>query len=146
MRRLFACRDRELERGSVSIWLALSVFVMIVLVGLVADLGGQLHLHQRARDVAAQAARAGGERLDGPDAIHGRGVAVDVAQAKAAARDYLTATGLDGAVTVTDGTTVTVTVHETYDTVFLSVIGIDGLDVTGTASARAVRTLGGIER
>lgn len=141
-----ASHDRGTERGSVSIWLALSAFVMIVLVGLVADLGGQLHAQQRARDIAAQAARAGGDRINGPDAVQGRRVTVEVARATSAARDYLTAAGVDGTVTVEGGTTVTVAVHDTYGTAFLSVIGIDGLDVTGTASARVVRTLGGIER
>ncbi|MPV35956.1 TadE/TadG family type IV pilus assembly protein [Georgenia subflava] len=144
--RLLAHHNVESERGSVSIWLALSTFVMIVLVGLVADLGGQLHVQQRARDIATQAARAGGDRISGSDAVQGRRVTVDVAHARSAARDYLAAAGVDGTVTIENGTTVSVAVHDTYDTAFLSVIGIDGLDVTGTASARVVRTLGGIER
>ena len=31
------------ERGSITVWLALSSFVMIFLVGLAVDLGGQVH-------------------------------------------------------------------------------------------------------
>ena len=38
------------ERGSITVWLALSSFVMIVLVGLTVDLGGQVHAHERAHD------------------------------------------------------------------------------------------------
>lgn len=68
------------------------------------------------------------------------------AAAKAAAHGYLEAAGVDGTVTVRDGTTVTVAVHDTYDTVFLAAIGIGRLDATGTASARVTRTFGGNER
>jgi hypothetical protein len=51
------------ERGSVSIWIATSGLVMIILVGLAVDLGGQVHAQQHARDVAAQAVpRGSGDR------------------------------------------------------------------------------------
>ena len=134
------------DRGSVSAWAALAAVGSILLVGLVVDLGGQLTVQQHARAVAAQAARAGSERLDAPAAIQGRSASVDVAAAKSAASDYLTAAGVEGTATVQDGTTVTVTVRDTYDTVFLSVIGIGRLEVTGTGSARVIRTFGGNER
>ena len=45
---------------------------MIILVGLAVDLGGQVHAQQHARDVAAQAARAGGQQLQAGRAIRGR--------------------------------------------------------------------------
>ena len=51
-------------RGSISIWLVTTGFAMIVLVGLAIDLGGQVHAQQRARAVADQAARTGGQQLD----------------------------------------------------------------------------------
>ncbi|QAY63531.1 pilus assembly protein [Xylanimonas allomyrinae] len=137
---------RDDERGSVSAWAVLAAVGMVLLVGLVVDLGGQLTVQQHARAVAAQAARAGSERLDAPQAILGRSASVDVGAAKAAARGYLEAAGVSGTVTVRDGTTVTVAVSDTYDTVFLAVIGIGRLDVTGTASARVIRTFGGVER
>ncbi|UMG92263.1 TadE family protein [Nocardioides sp. TF02-7] len=62
---------RRDERGSITVWLALASFVMIFLVGLAVDLGGRVHAHERAHDVAAQAARAGGEEVDGSAAIQG---------------------------------------------------------------------------
>ena len=54
-----------------SIWLVTSGFAMIVLVGLAVDLGGQVHAQQRARNLAAQAARTGGQQLQPGPAIRG---------------------------------------------------------------------------
>jgi Flp pilus assembly protein TadG len=137
---------RRDDRGSITVWLALSSFVMIFLVGLAVDLGGQVHAHERAHDLAAQAARAGGEEVDGGAAIQGHELAINPAAARAAAQTYLNAAGVSGTVAITNGNTITVTVHDTYDPRFLDVIGINRLDVTGTATARLIRTLGGTQR
>ena len=134
------------ERGSVTVWLALSTFVMIVLVGLSVDLGGQVHAHERAHDLAAQAARAGGEEVEGASAVEGHGLTIDPVAARAAAERYLDAAGVTGSVAIAGGTTIMVTVRDAYDPQFLGVIGITHLDVTGTASARLIRTLGGNEQ
>jgi Flp pilus assembly protein TadG len=134
------------ERGSITVWLALSSFVMIFLVGLAVDLGGQVHAHERAHDLAAQAARAGGEEVDGGAAIQGQDLAINPAAARAAAERYLEAAGVSGTVAITNGNTITVTVHDSYAPQFLGLIGINRLDVTGTATARLIRTLGGIQR
>lgn len=138
-------RPRD-ERGSISIWLAVSTFVMMMLVGLAVDLGGQVHAKERAHDIAAEAARAGGEEVQAAPAITGQYVAVDAAAARNAAEDYLAASGVTGTVTVTGGDTITVNVTETYIPKFLSFIGIGNLTVTGHASARLIRSLGGSER
>lgn len=139
-------RRRADERGSISVWLALSSFVMVFLVGLAVDLGGQVHAQQRGHDLAAQAARAGGEEVQAAAAIEGRTVVIDAANARAAAQAYLEAAGVNGTVTVTSGDTLTVTVHDSYQTKFLGVMGINHLDVNSTASAHLVRTLGGNPR
>ena len=138
--------NRRDERGSVTVWLALSSFVMIFLVGLAVDLGGQVHAHERGHDVAAQAARAGGEEVEGSSAIQGQDLVINPAAARNAAQRYLEAAGVTGTVAITDGTTITVTVKDSYDPQFLGLIGINRLDVTGTATARLVRTLGGSEQ
>ena len=137
---------RHDERGSITVWLALASFVMIFLVGLAVDLGGQVHAHERAYDVAAQAARAGGEEVEGAAAIQGRQLTIDPAAAHAAAQRYLDVAGVDGTVSIHNGNTITVTVHDRYDPQFLGLIGINRLDVTGTATARLIRTIGGSQQ
>jgi Flp pilus assembly protein TadG len=134
------------ERGSIIVWLALASFAMTFLVGLAVDLGGQVHAHERAHDIAAQAARAGGEEVNGGSAIQGTGLTVNSAEARAAAQRYLDQAGVHGTVTVTGSDTITVTVHDSYRPQFLGLIGIHRLDITGTASAHLIRTLGGSQQ
>jgi Flp pilus assembly protein TadG len=133
------------ERGSVTVWMAVASFVMMALVGLAVDLGGQVHAQQRAHDLAAQAARAGGEQVQAAAAIQGRYAHIDTTAARTAAQRYLDAVGVDGTVSITGGDTINVTVTDTYNPHFLTFLGKQ-LQVTGTASARLVRTLGGTEQ
>ena len=137
---------RRTERGSISIWVALASLAMMVLVGLAVDLGGQVHAKQRAHDIAAEAARTGGQQVQAGPAIEGRYVNVNTAAARAAAQRYLAAAGVSGTVTITGGDTITVAVTDTYSPKFLIFIGIDQLTVTSEASARLVRSLGGTEQ
>src|SRR3954452_12825884 len=103
------------ERGSISIWLAVSTFVMMMLIGLAVDLGGQVHAKERAHDIAAEASRAGGEQVQAAPAIKCQSVAIDAAAARNAAEDFLAASGVAGTVTVTGGDTITVNVTDTYN-------------------------------
>lgn len=134
------------ERGSVSIWLVTASFVMMMLVGLTVDLGGQVHAKQRAHDIAAQAARVGGEQVQAAPAIEGQYLAINAAAAKHAAEAYLTAAHVTGTVTITGGDTITVEVTDVYQPTFLSAIGIGDLTVSGEASAHLIRSLGGTAR
>lgn len=133
------------ERGSISVWMATSSFVMIVLVGLAVDLGGKVHTQQQARNVAAQAARAGAQEVQA-SAVRGEAPRVDVTAAKAAATDYLHRSGVSGTVSITGADTIVVQVADTYESKFLSIINLDRMRVTGEASARMVRTEGGLEQ
>lgn len=137
---------RHNERGSISIWVVTATIVMMTLAGLAVDLGGQVHAQQRAHDVAAQAARAGGQQVEAAPAVEGRYVALDTAAARRAAEQYLAAAGVEGTVTITGGTTLVVRVTDIYEPTFLSMVGIGDLTVTGDASARLIRTTGGVER
>ncbi|EAP98664.1 hypothetical protein JNB_00810 [Janibacter sp. HTCC2649] len=129
-----------------TIWLATSGFAMIVLVGLAVDLGGQVHAQQRARTLAAQAARTGGQQLQPGPAIRGEAASADRARAVQAARAYLAAADVTGSVVVSGGDTVTVTTTDTYATTFLGIIGISTLTVTGNAQARITRSVEGAEQ
>src|SRR5687768_15189052 len=129
------------ERGSISAWMALAATVMIILSGLAVDLGGQVYTRQHAIDVATQAARAGGQQLQAPDALRGVAVRTDPARAVTAARAYLAASDVSGTVRLRGGATVLVTTTAHYDTKFLGIIGIDQITVTGTGESRTIRSV-----
>lgn len=138
-------RGTDPERGSVTIWFATSSLVMVTLIGLAVDLTGQVHAQQRTRDVAAQAARAGGQQVDTVVAMRGDGAQVNPAAAVHAAQSYLAAAGVTGSVTLQGGDLVVHT-SDTYQTKFLSIVGIGAMPVTGQASVRVARTVAGVEK
>ncbi|MBE1610064.1 pilus assembly protein TadG-related protein [Actinopolymorpha pittospori] len=129
-----------------TLWLALSSFVMVVLVGLAVDLTGQVHAQQRARDVAAQAARVGGQQLNASQAVRGLGAQASPTQAVRAAQLYLNASDVSGTVGVVNGTTLVVSTTDIYQPKFLSIVGLGNMRVSGKAEARLVRAVGGVER
>lgn len=139
-------RDDPGERGSVSVWMATALFVMVIMVGLAVDLGGRVYAMQRAQTVAAQAARAGGQQLVPAEAIRGQRPRADPGPATAAAQDYLAAAGVPGQVGLQTADTIVVSVTDTYTTKFLGIIGIDQLSVTGHAESRMVRAREGVEQ
>ncbi len=139
-------RRARAEEGSVSIWLATLSVAMVILVGLAVDLGGQVRAQQQLRAVAAQAARAGGEQLDTAAAVRGATARTDTTRAARAARTVLSAAGVTGTVRVTDGTTIHVEATETYRTLFLGIVGLDELPVSGRGTARVTRSVEGVER
>lgn len=134
------------ERGSITAWAALSAFVMIVLVGIAVDLTGQVNAQQRVQSIAAQAARTGGQQLDAPTAIRGTTAKTDPATALAAARTYLEGSSVAGQARVVSGTRLVVDTQGTYQTVFLSIIGISHFGVSGHSEVRLVRAVEGVER
>lgn len=131
------------DRGSVSLWMLGITVVVILLAGLVVDVGGQVQAQQRAHAVAAQAARVAGQQLQGPALVRGDAAAVDVARGVAAAQDYLAGSDVAGSVAITGGNVITVTTSTTHPTQFLGVIGISQLDATGHAEAQTTRALAG---
>ncbi len=136
----------EPDRGSVAIWMITTALTMMLLLGLAVDLGGQVQAKQRAQDIAAQAARAGGQQLQGPAAILGTGAVVDPTAAVTAATTYLAgADDVTGTATVVAGQVV-VDTTTTYTPIFLTLIGIDTLTVTGHATVQTTRTVGGAPR
>ncbi|MGL5825269.1 MAG: pilus assembly protein TadG-related protein [Nocardioides sp.] len=134
------------EDGVISAWFATAALVMIILVGMTVDLGGKVHAQQRARSAAAQAARTGAQEVQGPAAVRGEDLRVDVAAARTAAVGYLRAAEVNGTVTLTGGDTLVVRTTDTYDPKFLTIIGLGAMRVTGQASARLIRVQGGVEQ
>jgi hypothetical protein len=129
----------DADAGSVTVFFAVSMLGLLLLIGLVADGGAKLRATQRADAVAAEAARAGGQALDLSQAVTGTDTQVDPAAAIRAAQDYLNATHVTGTVTVSaDRAHLLVTVNQSAPTTFLGLIGIDSLPVTGHAQAQLV--------
>jgi hypothetical protein len=95
--------------------------------------------------VAAQAARAGAQRVQAAPAVQGRSLQIEVADARSATEQYLAAAGVAGTVHVSP-TTITVTVTDTYRPRFLSLAGVGPLQVTGSATAHLIRSVGGTAR
>ncbi len=124
------------DRGGVTVFVALCVLGLIGIIGLAVDGGTKLRATERADYIAGEAARAGGQAIDPADAITGRAIALDPQDAAAAAQSYLRSAGVTGTITVSgDGKTLTVVVHDAFDTTFLPVVGIGSLSVTGHGKA-----------
>lgn len=129
-------RARLDDAGGVTVFVAVCVIALIGIIGVAVDGGSKMRATERADYVAGEAARAGGQAIDPADAISGRAIVVDPQAAAAAAQAYLRSAGATGTVSVSgDGKTLTVRVTGTYDTKFLSVVGIGSLSVTGHGKA-----------
>ncbi|MFE9454054.1 TadE/TadG family type IV pilus assembly protein [Streptomyces sp. NPDC006739] len=135
-RQNYVRRERLDDAGGVTVFVAVCVIALIGIIGLAVDGGSKMRATERADYIAGEAARAGGQAIDPADAITGRAIIADPQAASAAAQAYLRSAGATGTVTVSgDGKTLTVTVTGTYDTTFLSVMGIGSLPVTGHGKA-----------
>jgi hypothetical protein len=133
-------RSSSAERGSVTLWLVITVVGLFAAVGLVADGGQALAAKGRAISDAYGAARAGAEALDRAAFTQGGPPAPDPAAARSAAATFLSEAGADpgrALITIT-AQEVTVTVTLTSPTELLGALGINGLTVTGRGQARAI--------
>ncbi len=134
------------EQGSISVMAILIAATVLIMMGVAVDVSGHVHAMQEARSVAREAARAGGQEVNVPAAIRGQGAKANPGEAAVAAQAYLSATGTPGSVTVTGPNTIRVDVNSTYQTRFLSVIGISSMSSTGQAEARVARVVNGVEQ
>ncbi|MFD6967199.1 pilus assembly protein TadG-related protein [Streptomyces sp. NPDC059949] len=124
------------DRGSMSLFVLVTIVALLAVAALVVDGGGKLRARTHAEGVAHEAARAGGQAIDAGKAIAGGGVSVDRNAAVAAARSYLSSAGVSGTVNVSeDGGSLQVTVNENYQPLFL---GSGSWSVTGQGRASLV--------
>ncbi|WP_116949275.1 pilus assembly protein TadG-related protein [Jiangella endophytica] len=128
------------QTGSFTLTFAVLTIALLAMAGLVYDGQRQLTAQRRADAVAAEAARAAGQEIDGATLIGSPGL--DRARAIAAARDHLTAAGIAGTVSV-DGTTIVVRTNATEQAAILPLVGITTLEATGEASVEFVTGLPG---
>ncbi|MFH8492232.1 pilus assembly protein TadG-related protein [Streptomyces longisporoflavus] len=131
----------EGERGSVTLYFLGFAIVMIGLLALLVDGGRLLMASANAEDIAAEAARSAGQEINGPDAITGDGTRADPQKAAATAQAFLADAGVQGTVTISeDGQSITITVHDTYQTLLLGGFGYSSMQVTAHADVTLERT------
>lgn len=124
------------DRGSMSLFFAVTTVGILLVMGLLVDGGGALNASNRVTSLAQEAARAAGQQLDTAQAVEGTAITVDPDAAAGAARDYLAAANVQGDVAVSgNGQILTVTVHDSYRTLFGSLVGAGTINLTGTADA-----------
>lgn len=132
--------DRRDERGMVAVWTAVSLVAFIVIVGIGVDFAGHARAEQEARAAASEAARAAGQYLE----VGSGRARPDAHQAVAAANSAVASSGFSGSAQVTGGQ-IHVSVSGEYQTQFLSIIGINSLSVSGSATVEAKTTIDGSE-
>jgi Flp pilus assembly protein TadG len=127
------------DRGAIAPLIAVVAMALFLMVGLAVDGGGRMRAIERADDLAAEAARTGGQVLNLPDAVRGRRDVIDPAAARRAALAYLDDAGVTGTATVSgDGKTITVTTRIKYRPVLLSLIGLGPWTQTGSATSTLI--------
>ncbi|WP_455357095.1 TadE/TadG family type IV pilus assembly protein [Streptomyces sp. SYSU K217416] len=135
-RQMRLARARWDDRGGVTVFVAVCVIALIGIIGVAVDGGSKMRATERADYIAGEAARAGGQAIDPAEAISGNAIVVNPQDAQAAAQAYLRSAGATGTVSVSgDGKTLNVNVTGSYDTKFLSAVGIGSLSVTGQGKA-----------
>jgi hypothetical protein len=128
----------EGDRGSMAAYLVITVVAMLALAGLVFDGGAALAARGAAESIALQAASAGADAMRGGSLRGGGDPDLDPSQGSAAAQAVIDAAGVDGEVSVA-GQEVIVQVHVHKATAILSVVGVDTVGGSATATAFAVK-------
>jgi Flp pilus assembly protein TadG len=123
------------ERGTVTVFVTVFMFALLVVAGLVIDGGNILAARREAANVAESAARAGAQALDETAARSGEGQHLNPMAARRRAEDYLMSAGFGGSVSV-NGDTVVVEVTITQRLFILGVGGLADTAVTGRGQAR----------
>lgn len=136
------------EHGmAISVWMALIVPAVLLMLGIAVDLSGHIGAKRHAYEVAAQAARVAGQKLDADSYLaDGRTLRLNPTRAGNAALAYVAGSGMTGSVRAVSATRLVVSTTATYRPQFLSMLGVGTLTVTGEATIDSVRTLEGQER
>ena len=135
LNQVLACRPARQDEGAVTIFVVIVASALLVFAGLVVDGAGKIRALQRADHVALEAARAGAQQIDIPNAAKGQNARIVPSQARTAANAYLSAAGMSGSVTLTNSNQrVVVTTRETYDPVVLGIVGMGQQAMEGRAA------------
>jgi Flp pilus assembly protein TadG len=126
------------DTGSITLMLVALFVALIALAGIVIDGGAKLNQAENATAIAQEAARAGAGMVNQAKAYSTGSFTVDQGQAIAAAERYLANAGYHGTVTPVGTESIEVSVTVTAPTRVLSIIGIDSMTSTGSATASLV--------
>ncbi|MFZ3562855.1 TadE/TadG family type IV pilus assembly protein [Streptomyces sp. BH097] len=132
------------DQGGLELFYAGVILIGFLIIGMVIDLGLALNSRSDAFYIAQSAARTGAQRVDPGEAITGEAIVIDPDAATAAAEDYLSAEGAQGAVTTSgDGQNLNVTAETTFHPYVLSLFGVSSWSFTGHGSATLLHAPGG---
>lgn len=128
------------DDGALSVYVAICAAALVILVGIVLDLGGRLRAVENADARAQEAARAASQQLDVDAVLQGKGYRVLAGQAQTAATTYLAPYHLKSETRLVDDHTVEVRVTGTYTTALLGGVLPDftHLEVHGYGKATLV--------
>ena len=93
-----------------------------------------------------QAGRTAANQVQASQVMRGQSPQIDTAAARTAASNYLRAAGVDGSVTITGPTTLSVHVTIVYQPKFLGTAGIGPKTVSGDATIQLSRVVNGALR
>jgi hypothetical protein len=129
---------RRPDAGAFTPMVAVMAVALFAMVALAVDGGGRMHTLERADDLAAEAARAGGQALSLPQAVGGTADVINLGAATQAVDDYVRQAGVTTVPVVSvspDGRQITVTVTIWYQPVMLDLLNLGPWPETGTATA-----------
>lgn len=130
--------EGDSERGSLTLLLLVLFVSLLALAGIVVDGGAKLDAAENAAAAAQEAARAGAGTVNQAKAYSTGSFAVERSQALNAAQQYLATAGYQGVATSVGAESIQVTVTVTEPTRILSIIGIDSITATSSATAQLV--------
>ena len=127
------------ERGSLSPFILIMMISLVIVGGLTYDVGQLFAARREANNVAAASARAGASQVT-EVSLYNSNPELDIGLATSRAQTFAISSGMDSATAavIGGGTAVEVQVETSFETLFLSVIGIDELSIGGEAEARVV--------
>ena len=127
--------DGDRERGTITLMLLVMFVALLALAGIVIDGGAKLDQAENANAIAQEAARAGAGMVNQSKALATGSFTVDQAQALTAALRYLAHRGYRCCAEADGPDAIRVSVTVTAPTRVLSIIGIDTMRSTGSATA-----------
>lgn len=124
------------DEGAFTPMVAVMAAGIFAMVGLAVDGGGRMRTLEHADNLAAEAARAGGQALDVSQAVAGTADVISEQDAITAADNYLRRAGATGSARVTNnGKDITVTVTIWYHPIMLGLVHLGPWQETGVATA-----------